>query len=177
LVQEHAPDVVLLDPVLETSQISGLDALREILGTSPITRVVILSAYSDERIVIPALAAGAAGYVLKNAHPDEVIEAVRDASKGQFHISPLITKKIVEHLTNVEGGFNHGSAEAKLTPREFEILPLISRGLSNQEIADHLTISPATVKTHVSNILHKLGLKDRNKISTWLAQHQALALS
>lgn len=171
LVQEHAPDVLLLDLVLDTSQVTGHDVLKQVVLSSPMTRVVVLSAYSDEQIAFPALYAGAMGYMLKSAYPNEVIEAVRDAAAGRYHVAPLITKKIVDHLLATRSPVEEASDTPELTPREKEILPLISRGLSNLEIADYLTIAPTTAKTHVSNILHKLGLKDRTKVALWMTQH------
>ncbi len=164
LVKEHAPDVVLLDLYLNTSQISGLDVLKQIRQISPATRVVILTAYSDEQTVFPALQAGAIGYMLKTAMPEEVIEAVRDAALGRHHLDPIIVKKLVELVPANRPTVDHPSIESLLTPREQEILPLLTRGLSNQEIADQLVISRATVKTHVSNILQKLEVPDRTRL-------------
>lgn len=164
LVKEHAPDVVLLDWYLETSQLDGLATLKAIRQISPATRVVVLTAYSTEQEVFPALQAGAIGYMLKAAMPEEVIEAVRDAALGRHHLDPLIVKKLVELVPANRPPANQSAIETLLTPREKEILPLLTRGLSNQEIAEQLVISRATVKTHVSNILQKLGVPDRTRL-------------
>ena len=173
LVKEHAPDVVLLDMFLYTSQIGGLDVLQQILKISPSTRVVVLSAYSDEQTVFPALHAGAIGYMLKSALPEEVVEAIRDAARGTFHLDPLIIKKLVEHAPVGESATNAPDVQDLLTAREQEILPLLAKGMTNQEIADLLCISRTTVKTHVSNILHKLDISDRGGVQRLLNSSNA----
>jgi DNA-binding NarL/FixJ family response regulator len=170
IVQDQAPDVVLLDMVLLTSQLSGLDTLKQIVRLSPSTRVVVLSAHSDESIVFPALQAGAIGYTLKSAPLSEISEAILDGAHGRYHIDPVITKKLIER-TPAAGTTDHTpSAESVLTRREREILPFLLKGYTNQEIADELSISRATVKTHVSNILNKLGVPDRAHLSLKIAQ-------
>lgn len=163
IVQEQAPDVVLLDLKLDTSQITGMEALAKIVASSPSTHVVVLTVFSDEAVVVPAICGGAIGYMTKNSSPDQVIEAIRDAAHGRYHLDPLITQKIVEHLQG-EARLAGESSVEPLTPREQELLPLISKGMTNQEIAKQLVISPATVKTHVSNILRKLKVSNRTKI-------------
>lgn len=172
LVDEQAPHVVLLDLVLESSRINGLDVLKHILANSPATHVVVLSAYSDEHIAFPALQSGAIGYLLKNAHPREVVEAVRDAALGQYHLSPLLAKKIVTHLIAQRDPDQPPEAIKGLTPREREILALLLKNKSNAEIGAQLNVAVTTVKTHVSNILSKLGLRNRGDVGLWWAQQQ-----
>jgi len=171
IVQEQAPDVVLLDLRLETSQITGMETLAKIVASSPSTHVVVLTVVSDEAAVVPAIRAGAIGYMTKNSSPDQVIEAIRDAAHGRYHLDPLITQKIVEHLQG-EARLAGDSSVEPLTPREQELLPLISKGMTNQEIAKQLVISPATVKTHVSNILRKLKVSNRTKIPLRIAHYR-----
>lgn len=163
IVDDQAPNVVLLDLVLDNSRMDGLDVLKQITASSPLTRVVVLSAYSDESLVFPALRHGAVGYVLKRAVPDEVIDAVRAAARGYYHIDPSLLKKVFEHMPDSDDWRN--LPEGALTPREQELLPLLAKGMTNTQIADQMNISQATVKTHVSNILRKLGVPDRSKIS------------
>ncbi len=172
IVQEQVPNVVLLDMVLESSRINGLDVLKHILTNSPTTHVVVLSAYSDENIAFPALQLGAVGYLLKNAHPREIVEAVRDAVLGQYHLSPLLAKKIVTHLIERRDPDGPPEALKNLTPREREILALLLKNKSNAEIAGALTVAVTTVKTHVSNILHKLDLRNRGDLGLWWVQQQ-----
>jgi DNA-binding NarL/FixJ family response regulator len=171
IVQEQAPDVVLLDLRLETSQITGMETLAKIVASSPSTHVVVLTVVSDEAAVVPAIRAGAIGYMTKNSSPAQVIEAIRDAAHGRYHLDPLITQKIVEHLQG-EARLAGDSSVEPLTPREQELLPLISKGMTNQEIAKQLVISPATVKTHVSNILRKLKVSNRTKIPLRIAHYR-----
>jgi DNA-binding NarL/FixJ family response regulator len=167
LAQEHAPNVVLLDMKLKYSKVSGLNVLRSVLATSPSTHIVVLSAYDDDDLVFPALQCGAIGYLLKRAYPHEVIEAVRDASTGHYHLDPFIAHKIVTRLLDQNGQGTEPSELKRLTPREREVLPRVLQDKSNQEIAAELFVSVATIKTHVSNILRKLDLRSRYELDDW----------
>ncbi len=170
IVKDQAPDVVVLDMVLRAGHLSGLDTLKQIVRLSPSTRVVVLSAYSDEATVFPALQAGAIGYMLKSAVPDEVSEAILDAAHGRYHLDPLITKKLIECAPSPGLAGDSTAIEKLLTRRERELLPLLLKGYTNQEIADQLSVARATVKTHVSNILSKLDAPDRAHLSLKIAQ-------
>ena len=177
LVEEQAPDVVLLDLLLDNSPLSGLETLKRLTATSPSTHVLVLSAYSDDDLVFPALLNGAIGYMLKRGETDEVLDAVRGAAKGYYHLHPLVIRKLLERL-QVPNGATPDPCEAealpvsdKLTDREREILPLLAQGMTNKDIAARLTIAAPTVKTHVSNILRKLGISSRRKALEGLAQH------
>ncbi len=177
IVKEQAPDVVLLDLKLETSQIDGQETLRQITAWSPSTHVVVLSAYSDDEFMFPALFDGAIGYLLKHAHPAEVIEAIRGAARGYYHLDALIVQKIIERLR--AGPAEHlpdqPPADDALTERERQLLPLLARGLTNAEIAEQLTISHSTVKTHVSNVLRKLGISSRREVLLAMAERHRQA--
>jgi NarL family two-component system response regulator LiaR len=170
IVQEQVPHVVLLDLVLDGSQVTGLDVLKWITTMAPTTQVVVLSAYSEDGLVFPSIRAGAIGYVLKNALPGEVLEAVRDAATGRYHMDAVITKKLVDRLRAEEDPDDRRKLDQLLTAREKEVLPLLAKGMSNQEIADQLHVARPTAKTHVSNILHKLQLKGRESVALWAAQ-------
>ena len=164
IVQEQAPDVVLLDLRLDTSQVGGLETLKQIVAQSPSTHILVLSVVSEETEAFPAICGGAIGYMLKSALPSEVVDAIRDVAKGRYHLVPVITKKVVEHLQAEANLSGPTAMERVLTQREREILDLLRQGMSNQEIAERLFISRATVKTHVSNILRKLDAPDRQRI-------------
>lgn len=172
IVQDQVPDVMLLDLFLDTSQVQGLQVLEQTIAYSPSTQVIVYSAYFDDGLVFPALRAGALGYLIKNTLPQKIVEAIRDVAMGRHHFSPEIVRKLVE---NVPSDLNDQDHDGKsfLTAREREILPLLAKGLTNQEIADRLVIAHGTVKTHVSNILSKLHVSDRHQVSLQLAQRGA----
>lgn len=171
-VQDQAPDVILLDLILETSQVDGVEVIKKLRDVSPSTQVVVLTAYSDEALVFSALRAGAIGYMLKSCWPNDVIEAIRDVAKGKHHMADAVMKKIMARVQSENATPESPNIESLLTPREREILPLLAKGLSNPQIADQLVIGRTTVKTHVSNILRKLDLSDRHNVAIKLAQQK-----
>ena len=154
------PDVVLMDirmPVLD-----GIEATRRIVRTQPGTRVLILTTFGLDTYVYDALRAGASGFMLKDAPPEEIAAAVRIVASGEALLAPAVTRAVIEEFAR------HAPAAAPaplpvadLTPREREVLDLLARGLSNPEISARLVISEATTKTHVARILQKLDLRDR----------------
>ena len=152
------PDVVLLDLVMP--ELDGLVALPRILEASPSSRVVVLTSFGDEERVARAVRAGAAGYLLKDARPDEIVAAIRSAQSGEARLAPAAAASL---MARFRAGSPTRSALDDLTARESEVLGLIARGRSNKEIAADLRLSVKTVKTHVSNILHKLGVADRTQ--------------
>ncbi|GLW99482.1 response regulator transcription factor [Microtetraspora sp. NBRC 16547] len=160
-VRRTRPDVVLMD--IRMPQMDGLEATRRILaGGAEDTRVLILTTYDLDHYVYAALAAGASGFLLKDVTPEHLVAAVRMVRSGDALLAPTITRRLVERFArrdNVKPALHRDLSQ--LTPRELDVLRLLATGLSNAELADQLTLSVATVKTHVARILSKLGLRDR----------------
>ena len=155
-VGELLPDVVLIDLVMP--RMDGITTIRQIRALSPSTRVLVLTSFSEDDKVFPAIKAGAHGYLMKDIRPAELAESIRAVHRGEPALHPDIARKLMEHLTRDED---------ELTMRETEVLRLIARGKSNKEIAAALEISEKTVKTHVSNILQKLHLSDRTQAALY----------
>ena len=155
---EHRPDVILMDvrmPVLD-----GIEATRRITEQEDAPRVIILTTFELDEYVFEALRAGASGFLLKRTEPQELVGAIRVVAGGESLLSPSVTRRLIEEFTRSP---QSGSGErlAMLTEREREVLLLIARGLSNQELAEQLFIADNTVKTHVKRIFTKLGARDR----------------
>lgn len=159
------PDVVLMD--LEMEPVDGIQATREIRSRYDDVEVVALTSFVEEDRVHAALDAGAAGYLLKDADADELAAAVRAAHHGELTLDPALAKRLMASLRAPR----EAPPADELTPREREILMLIARGSSNQEIADELVISERTARTHVSNILRKLDLRSRTQAALWATKH------
>lgn len=154
------PDVVLMD--VRMPDTDGITATRELVGTAPQTRVLMLTTFEQDDYVFGALRAGASGFLLKRARPEELIAAVHTVAGGECLLSPSVTRRVIEHLAaRPVPDLSRTAPLADLTPREREVLHLIAQGLSNREIASALTIEESTIRTHVKRVLAKLGLRDR----------------
>lgn len=162
LAAELKPDVILLDLVMP--EMDGIEATRRIRLADPKARILILSSFSNDDNVLPAIRAGAMGYVLKDIDPDDLAEALRETYRGKSQLHPDIAQKLIAHVQQDDpNGDSADDQLSQLTEREVEVLKLIAQGMSNREIARALSISHATVKTHVSNLLGKLHLADRTQ--------------
>jgi two-component system, NarL family, response regulator LiaR len=150
------PDVVLMDLVMP--RLDGVAAMRALRERLPQARVIVLTSFLDDDKLLPALRAGAAGYLLKNSEPQELARAVRAAQAGEALLDPAVGARVVEALAGAEE-----EPVDRLTPREREVLQLIGRGFPNKQIARELDVSERTVKTHVGHVLAKLGVADRTQ--------------
>jgi NarL family two-component system response regulator LiaR len=157
--QKHAPDVVLLDLFMPGQPTA--ETVREIKKISPRSQIVIVTSHEGDEYVLPVTQAGALSYILKDTSPEELISTVRKAAEGESTISPRMAKALVQAVTK------EGQSHEDLTEREMEVLHCIAEGLSNMDIAQRLTISEKTVKSHVSNILSKLYLTDRTQAAIY----------
>jgi DNA-binding NarL/FixJ family response regulator len=160
VAREQRPDVLVMDirmPVLD-----GIAATRELVETGSPSRVLILTTYDLDRYVYDALRAGASGFLLKASPPDRLAEAVRVVAAGEALLAPSLTQRLIaSHISQLPPADDRSPVLADLTEREREVLTQVARGLSNDEIADLLVVSPTTVKTHVNRIMSKRGLRSR----------------
>jgi NarL family two-component system response regulator LiaR len=159
--REHEPDVVLMDLVMPG--IGGVEAIRGLREARPEARVLVLTSFLDDEKLFPAVRAGAAGYLLKDVEPAELVRAIRTVDDGEALLHPAVAARLMEEFAAAE----RPAAEEALTAREREVLQLIARGLPNKLIARDLEIAEKTVKTHVSSILSKLGLTDRTQAALY----------
>ncbi|MFL7790622.1 MAG: response regulator [Anaerolineae bacterium] len=156
LSASHIPDVVLMD--LQMPVLDGLTAIQRIHARQPEVRILVLTTYDTDADIVPAIEAGATGYLLKDAPPEALFRAVRSAARGEVTLAPSVAEKIARRLTK--------APENSLSLREIEVLELASRGNSNKDIADKLYITEATVKSHFVHIFAKLGVADRTAAVT-----------
>jgi DNA-binding NarL/FixJ family response regulator len=176
LVEEHHPDVVLMD--LRMPRCDGVEATRLISAAHPGTRVVVLTTYADDDSIFAALEAGAMGYLTKDAGAREIVQAIRTVHAGDALLDHAVQARVLRQLRGATPPSPAPSASRSapslpdgLTTREAEVLGLIAQGLNNQEIAQRLVVSEATVKTHINNLFSKIGARDRAQAVVYAVRH------
>ncbi|KPB03133.1 response regulator [Bacillus sp. CHD6a] len=165
LAEALKPDVILMDLVMP--EMDGIEATKQIMERNIPSKVLILTSFSDQDHVIPAIRAGATGYQLKDVEPDQLIESIRAVHRGESQLHTKVTSHVMSHFAK---GVSRNLHE-ELTKRELEVLAEIAKGKSNKEIASSLFITEKTVKTHVSNILTKLEVADRTQAALYAVKH------
>ena len=156
------PDVILMDMAIP--RMGGLEAIQKIKEQCPEVQILVLTSFSDDETVFPAIKAGALGYLLKNTSPDRLLSAIRDVHQGKPSMSSDIANKLMREIQRKS---SLPPTQDPLTDREMDVLKLVAQGMTNQEIADVLVISEGTVRTHVSNILSKLHLANRTQAALY----------
>jgi DNA-binding NarL/FixJ family response regulator len=162
------PDLVIMD--IKMPVMDGIEALRQIKTTSPDVKVIMLTVSEDEANLVDAIRAGADGYLLKHLNAKDFLEMVNGLERGEAALTRNLTARLLKHMSTLEPG----AERTLLSERELEILKLVSEGKSNRLIAEHLLISENTVKYHLKNIMHKLGVTNRTEAVTWAMQNGIL---
>ena len=174
LTKELMPDLVLLD--IHMPRMNGLTALGALREQTPDVKVLVLTSMEEEEYMFRVIEAGGAGYVLKRAADEELISAIREVQAGGAFVRPAIARSLAaDYLERIEAGEQDRDTYEKLTPREKEVLGLIARGLTNQQIADEFVISVRTVETHRAHIMDKLGFKNRAELVKYALRKGYLA--
>ena len=166
LAQQHHPDVILMDLLMP--KMDGLTAIATIKQASPEVEIVAVTSFIEEEKVTSALEAGASGYLLKDAEAEEVADAIRAAFAGEVHLDPAVARLLAQRMR----ARKEEEPVEPLTAREKEVLAQLAKGASNKEIAYELDITERTARTHVSNILGKLGLASRTQAALWAVEHK-----
>ncbi|MFE6130701.1 response regulator [Streptomyces sp. NPDC056437] len=166
-VAELAPDVVLMD--IRMPELNGIEATREIVASHADSKVLVLTTFDLDEYVYQALRAGASGFLLKDASARQLADGVRVVAAGEALLAPTVTRRLITEFSKISQAPKPPalSQVGELTERETEVLVLIAQGLSNAEIASHLVVAESTIKTHVSRVLVKLGLRDRTQAAVF----------
>jgi NarL family two-component system response regulator LiaR len=165
IAEKTNPQVVLMDLMMPV--MDGIEATRRLHETRPEAKVIVLTSFADDKTVFPALKAGAVAYLLKDVGPRELADAITAAARGEIRLHPNVTERLV---AGIQGGAGRAPQDL-LTEREMDVLRSLAHGKSNKEIGAELFISEKTVKTHMGNILDKLGLQDRTQAALYAAKH------
>jgi len=160
--EESSPDVILMDLLMPG--MDGIEATHQITSRQPKTRILVLTSFAADNKVFPAIKAGAAGYLLKDSSPDELVRAIRQVHRGEPSLHPTIARRLLQEISRP---VELQPAPEALTAREMEVLRLLAQGLSNQEIADRIAVSEPTVRAHVSRILGKLHVTSRTQAALY----------
>jgi NarL family two-component system response regulator LiaR len=175
MTRQLRPDVVLMDLVMP--RLDGIAATRQVKALGVGAKVIALTSFTEDDKVFPAIQAGASSYLLKDVSPDDLVEAIRAAHRGEARLHPNIARKLMEQVQSStpfgqqQAGAARRSLPEELTERELDVVRLVAQGRSNHEIAQALVISEKTVKTHISNILGKLQLEDRTQLAIYAIKH------
>ncbi len=164
MVRKLGPNVVLMDLVMP--RLDGISATRQVRALGSDVKVIALTSFTEDDKVFPAIQAGASSYLLKDVSPDDLVDAIRAAHRGESRLHPDIARKLMEQVAS-QASLHRETRFEEVTDRERDVVRLVAQGRSNQEIAQELVISEKTVKTHVSNILTKLQLEDRTQLAIY----------